>query len=128
MSYLLGIDIGSTSLKAVAFDAAGNEKASAARPTALEQQDAGHPTWMVMPPDEIWAGIADAIADVVQDLGDAGQIAALAVTGMGHDGVPVDAESKASRRRLRSSGSSRISPARPTSSTCSSTRPSWPLS
>ena len=92
MSYLLGIDIGSTSLKAVAFDAVGNERASAARPTPLEQQDAGHPTWMVMPPDKIWAGIADATADVVQELGDAGQIAALAVTGMGHDGVPVDAD------------------------------------
>jgi len=89
MKYLLGIDLGSTSLKAVAFDLNGNVKASSSRPTEEHHPDAGHPERSVWKPENIWGGTASAIRDVVTEIGDSGQIAAIAVTGMGMDGLPI---------------------------------------
>jgi len=89
MKVLLGIDLGSTSLKAVAFDLQGNIQASSSRPTIEAHPNPEHPEWSVWEPENIWGGIADAIRDVVDALGDPSRVAGLAVTGMGMDGLPI---------------------------------------
>jgi xylulokinase len=89
-SCLLGIDLGSTSLKAVAYDRAGNTVAAGSRPTERFHPDAEHPEWTVWQPEQIWGGTAAAIRDAVAALDAPGRIKAVAVTGMGMDGLPVD--------------------------------------
>ena len=90
MSYLMGIDLGSTTLKAVVYDLQGNPVASGCRPTERFHPNPDHPEWTVWQPEQIWGGTAAAIHDAVSQLDDPTRIKAVAVTGMGMDGVPVD--------------------------------------
>jgi xylulokinase len=92
MDYLAGIDLGSTSLKAVIYDLAGNVVASGARPTERYNPYPEHPEWTVWQPEQIWGGAAAAMKEAVSKLNGPGHIKAVAVTGMGMDGVPVDAQ------------------------------------
>jgi xylulokinase len=93
MSYLLGIDVGSTNLKAVLFGCDGKIAAKADTPTKLEHPEKDHPDWAVWQPGQIWSGIAESVKKVVVDV-DAAEIKGIAVTGMGMDGVPLDADGK----------------------------------
>lgn len=90
MEYLAGIDLGSSSLKCVIYDLAGNIVASGARPTERCNPDPEHPEWTVWQPEQIWGGTAAAMREAVARLDDPHRIKAVAVTGMGMDGVPVD--------------------------------------
>ncbi|MHC4401643.1 MAG: FGGY-family carbohydrate kinase [Planctomycetota bacterium] len=94
MEYLLGVDLGSTSLKAVIYDLDGNAVASGSRPTELVHPDSEHPQWAVWQPDQIFDGAAAAMREGVARLNDPKSIKALAVTGMGMDGVPVDEDGR----------------------------------
>jgi xylulokinase len=87
----MGIDLGSTSLKAVIYDLEGNVASSGSRPTERYNPNPDHPEWTVWQPEQIWGGTAEAMKEAVAKLGDASQIKGVAVTGMGMDGVPVDA-------------------------------------
>jgi xylulokinase len=89
MPYLAGIDLGSTSLKAVLYDLDGRAVAHASRPTELAHPSAEHPEWAVWPPDRIWGGVCEALREAVSRVKDPGEIQAVAVTGMGMDGVPI---------------------------------------
>jgi sugar (pentulose or hexulose) kinase len=53
---LLGIDLGSTSLKAVAFNRSGTILAGGSRPTERVHPDPAHPDWTVWDPAQIWSG------------------------------------------------------------------------
>lgn len=90
MDYVLGIDVGSTSMKALVYDLEGNVVAQASRPTHSLANDPQHPNWQVYLPEDIWNGIAAAIHDAVSRIGSADQIRAAAVTGLGADAVPLD--------------------------------------
>jgi xylulokinase len=90
MDYLAGIDLGSTSLKCVIYDLAGNVIASGTRPTERFTPYPDHPEWTVWQPEQIWGGVAAAMRDAVAKLDDPRHIKAVAVTGMGMDGVPID--------------------------------------
>ena len=90
MDYLAGIDLGSTSLKCVIYDLAGNVVASGSRPTERYNPYPDHPEWAVWQPEQIWGGTAAAMRDAVARLDEPRHIKAVAVTGMGMDGVPVD--------------------------------------
>jgi len=90
MSYLIGIDVGSTNLKAVLYDLGGNEVASASEPTQRITPDGDHPDWAVWQPEQIWDGIASSIKQVVSEIKDPKEIKGVSVTGMGMDGVPID--------------------------------------
>ncbi len=92
MDYLLGIDLGSTSLKGIIYDLDGNLIAGGSRKTELYHPDKEHPDWAVWQPEQIWEGTAAAIRDAVAAIDDPKSIKACAVTGMGMDGVPIDAE------------------------------------
>ena len=61
MDYLVGIDLGSTTLKAVIYDPRGNVMAIGSRPTERFQPDAAHPEWTVWQPEQIWGGVAAAL-------------------------------------------------------------------
>jgi len=92
--YLVGIDLGSTSLKSVVYDLSGTAVASGTRPTERRHPHPDHPDWTAWDPDQIWHGAASATREAVERLPDARGIRAVAVTGMGMDGVPVDGEGR----------------------------------
>jgi len=87
MNYFLGIDLGSTTLKAIAYDTDGRLIARGDRPTLKF-----HPTpdATIWDPDQIWNDSAAACRDAVAQLPDPSAIKGVAVTGMGMDGVPMD--------------------------------------
>ena len=90
MNYLAGIDLGSTNLKCVIYDLTGNVVASGCRRTEQNHPYPDHPEWTVWQPEQIWGGTAAAMKEAVAKLDDPRQIKAVAVTGMGMDGVPID--------------------------------------
>jgi len=90
MPYLAGIDLGSTSLKAVLYDLDGRARAHASRPTELAHPDPDHSDWAIWRPEQIWGGVAESLREAVAQIKDPGDIKAVAVTGMGMDGVPID--------------------------------------
>ena len=94
MDYLMGIDLGSTSLKAIIYDLDGKLVASGSRPTEVRHDDPDHPDWAVWRPEEIWSETAAACKEAVSKIDDPAAIKGLAVTGMGMDGVPMDAGGK----------------------------------
>ena len=94
MDLLMGIDLGSTSLKAIVYDLDGNVVARGSRPTEKDHPSPEHPEWTVWQPEQIWGGTAAAIREAVARLSDPAQIRGVAVTGMGMDGVPIDAEGR----------------------------------
>jgi xylulokinase len=94
MNYLLGVDVGSTNLKAIIYDLQGNAIAKASGPTQRFNPYPENPEWAIWKPGQIWSGIADAIRHVTSQVDNSGDIKALAVTGMGMDGVPIDKNGK----------------------------------
>jgi xylulokinase len=89
MDYLVGIDLGSTSLKAVVYGLAGNAVAKASRPTERHHPHPDHPDWAVWLPEQIWGGVCESLREALAALDDPRSIRAVAVTGMGMDGVPM---------------------------------------
>jgi xylulokinase len=94
MSYLTGIDLGSTSLKVVIYDLDGQAVAHASRPTELVHPHPDHPDWAVWRPEQIWGGVAESLREAIARLKTPGEIKAVAVTGMGMDGVPIDEDGR----------------------------------
>ena len=89
MNYLMSIDLGSTTLKASIYDLEGNRIAAASRPTEKHSQPQ-NPDWVVWDPDQIWGGSAAAVREALSKIEDPSFVKAVAVTGMGMDGVHVD--------------------------------------
>jgi len=87
MDYFLGIDLGSTSLKAIIYDTDGHLIARGDKPTLKF-----HPTpeATVWNPEQIWNDTAAACRDAVAQIPNPTAIKGVAVTGMGMDGVPMD--------------------------------------
>ncbi len=90
MDCLLGIDVGSTSMKALIYDPDGNVISRANCPQVSVANDPVHPSWQVYLPESIWNGIASVIHEAVDALGSDMSICAAAVTGLGADAVPLD--------------------------------------
>ncbi len=94
MAYLMGVDLGSTSIKAVVYDPLGNHISSGSVPTPLSHLDPTHPTWCVWEPDKIWESVVACIRQALSQLGSPQEVTALAVTGFGMDGLPMDKDGK----------------------------------
>jgi xylulokinase len=94
MPYLTGIDLGSTSLKVVIYDLDGRAVAHASRPTELSHPYPDHPDWAIWRPEQIWGGVTESLREATARLKDPGEIKAVAVTGMGMDGVPIDEDGR----------------------------------
>jgi xylulokinase len=89
MDCLIGIDLGSTNLKAVAYDLDGRAVAKASRPNERVNPYPEHPDWAIWRPEAIWGGVAECLREVVAQLADPRSVRGVAVTGMGMDGLPV---------------------------------------
>lgn len=94
MDYLVGIDLGSTNLKAIVYDAAGRVAARASRPTQRFNPDPDRPQWAIWKPEQIWGGVAESLREAIGQLQDPSRIRGVAVTGMGMDGVPLDEQGR----------------------------------
>lgn len=94
MDCLMGIDLGSTSLKAVIYDLEGHAVARGSRPNVKRHPNPEHPEWTVWDPASIWDDTAEAIREAVAGVADHRRIRGVAVTGMGMDGLPVDDQGK----------------------------------
>ena len=78
MTFLLALDQGTTSSRAILFDAAGRPVASAQREI---RQNYPHPGWVEHDPCEIWESQADVALQALKDAGlGGGDIAALGIT------------------------------------------------
>ena len=89
MDLLLGIDLGSTSIKTILYDLDGNVAARASRPMQRFHPNPEHPEWTVWDPDELWTQTAAACRDAVSQIADPAAIKGIATTGMGMDGLPM---------------------------------------
>jgi len=88
--YLMAVDVGSTSIKAVIYDYDGNMVASGRRKTQVMFKNAGGKNFAFWDPDNIWKSVSDSIKESVEKLGKPDLIKAIAVTGFACDGVPID--------------------------------------
>lgn len=90
---LLGIDIGTTNIKTIAFDPTGAVVAQASTPTPTHYD---RPGWAHYDPEETWQVVVGLIRAVVAQLDDVAaagghQIAGIGVASYGETGVPLDA-------------------------------------
>lgn len=85
---LVGIDVGTTNIKAVVFDLHGRLVAANARKTPVHYP---RPGWAYFRPQEIWEATVTALRAVTVQLDHPQHIAGLAVASMGESGVPIDA-------------------------------------
>lgn len=85
---LIGIDFGTSHIKAIAFTRAGQivAKASAPTPTIYPQ-----PGWAHYEPDALWAQTVVALRAMTAKLDDPRRIVAVAVASVGEAGAPIDA-------------------------------------
>jgi xylulokinase len=95
--YLLGIDIGTTALKAVVIDPERGVLAQASRPHTLRSP---HPAWAEMDPAEWWETTVAACRELTSTI-PANEIAAVAVTGMVPAIVLLDAHNSVIRPSIQ---------------------------
>lgn len=88
---ILGIDIGATAIKAGLFALDGTLLALAHRRNAPEQDTQGEPGWMIWNPDTLWRKVCACVREVGEKAGGTDGILAVACTGFGTDGLPLDA-------------------------------------
>ena len=85
---LLGLDISTTSAKALLIDAGGDVVGSSSTPLSLSTPK---PLWSEQDPDDWWDGIQAAVAQVLKSSNvGAGEIAAIGLTGQMHGLVMLD--------------------------------------
>lgn len=98
MKFLLGLDIGSTVIKAVVFDRQGKEIAVAEETVAVKRRQPG---WVERDAAATWRAASKVLRDVAQ--GRASHIAAVGVTGCGNGAVFLDQKLRAVRAGILSS-------------------------
>jgi xylulokinase len=88
VTLLLGLDVGTTSVKAVVYQTDGVAVAASSRPTPTHVP---RPGWAFYRPDELWQTVVAAIRGALTDLSNPEEIASVAVASVGESGVLVDA-------------------------------------
>ena len=85
---IAGVDVGTTSIKAILFDRSGHieAQASVATPTHYPR-----PGWAYYEPEELWRHTVQALRQAVARVEDVGPIASVAVASIGETVVPLDA-------------------------------------
>jgi xylulokinase len=88
VTLLLGLDVGTTSVKAVVYqdDGVAVSASSRATPTHVPR-----PGWAYYRPDELWQTVVAAIRGALADLPSPEEIASVAVASVGESGVLLDA-------------------------------------
>ena len=88
MTLLLGLDVGTTSVKAVVYGTDGIAAAASSLPTPTHIP---RPGWAYYRPDELWQTVVAAIRGALVDVPNPEQIASVAVASVGETGVLLDA-------------------------------------
>ena len=89
MAHLIGIDVGTTTIKAVLLDAGcGRLVDQASRPNVTHHP---RPEWSEFHPDEVWESIASCLREMVRR-NEALDVRGLAVASMGEAGLPIDGQ------------------------------------
>lgn len=97
MTLLLGIDLGTTNIKAVVYGTDGMAVSSASTPTPTHVP---RPRSAFYRPDELWAAVVKAIREAVAGVPDPGQIASVAVASVAESGVLLDAAGEATTESI----------------------------
>jgi xylulokinase len=84
---LVGVDVGTTNIKAVIFEPDGWTVAQASVRTPAHRPQ---PAWAYYDPEELFQSTAEALRQATGQLDDAGRIVSVAVASMGETGVPLD--------------------------------------
>lgn len=87
MTLLLGLDVGTTSIKAVVYRPDGIAVAAASSPTPTHVP---RPRWAFYRADELWQTVVLTIRQAIADLPDASQIVSVAVASVAEAGVLLD--------------------------------------
>ena len=85
---LVGVDVGTTNVKAVVYETDATAVAVAVVPTPTHYP---RPSWAFYRPNELWAQTAKALREVLAKVDDPRRVAGIAITSMGEAGVPLDA-------------------------------------
>ncbi len=95
---LIGIDAGTSVVKAVAFDHAGNEVCSDERPFDTHRP---HALWVEQDMDELWATVQECTASIAARLADEGRsISGIGVTSTGDGTFLIDAQGRPVRNGI----------------------------
>jgi xylulokinase len=89
---LVGIDLGTTNIKAIVFEPDGAVVAGASVPTPTIYP---RPTWAYHDPHEFWCKAAQAIREAVSKVEHPERIVSVAATSTGETGFPIDAAGEA---------------------------------
>jgi xylulokinase len=89
---LVGIDLGTTNIKAIVFDRAGAIVAAASVPTPTIYP---RPTWAHHDPNDFWTKTAQAVRQAVSQVENPQRIVSVAVTSTGETGFPLDKHGEA---------------------------------
>lgn len=89
MAYLMGIDIGSTSIKAVVYDETGQMVSEGSKPSELTFADSEHKAWSVWDPQKVWSAVCESVQQAMAPIADKSKVVGVAVTGFGMDGLPI---------------------------------------
>jgi xylulokinase len=92
VTLLLGIDVGTTSIKAVVYQTDGTAVASAALPTPTHVP---RPRWAYYRADELWQTAVDVTRRALMGIAHPGQIVSVAVASVAESGVLLDAAGRA---------------------------------
>ncbi len=93
---LVGVDFGTTNIKAIIFDDAGQVVVQASTPTPTRYPSPGRAYYE---PDELWGRTVEALSQATAQLKDAGRIASVAFASHGETAVPIDADDRSAPYR-----------------------------
>ena len=88
---LVGLDVGTTTVKAIVFDPTGKTIAQASIPTPTHYS---RPGWAYYEPEELWESVVQVLRQVISRLENPNAIASVAVASIGETAVPLDAHGK----------------------------------
>ena len=88
---LVGLDVGTTTVKAIVFDPTGKTIAQASIPTPTHYP---RPGWAYYEPEELWESVVQVLRQVISRLENPNAIASVAVASIGETAVPLDAHGK----------------------------------
>ena len=91
MDLLLGLDVGTTATKALAFDLKGNVVASASRGYGLITP---HDDWVEQDPEELWRAVVETTRAVASRIGPEDRVVALGQSSQGGTTIPVDEDGR----------------------------------
>ena len=88
---LVGVDFGTTHIRALVIETDGTVVASGSAPTPIEHP---RPGWAEHDPEALWRATVAALRQATDQLDDPDRIAGLAVASVGEAGVPLDGEGR----------------------------------